>query len=199
MNEIGDIISRMGEVSTAISAAVEEQSATTREIAASIQEVASSTSQAAQAMEHVVEVANQAGSASRNILNEASEIGSESEKLRSEVETFLRAVQADTGERRKFERITGSGVTVMLRIGGKPGVKAAIQDISRTGISACHQSSATEGSNVEVELPFSAGTVTGRLIRATEGGVAVAFSDNPAMLASIDSVLASLSATHRAA
>jgi hypothetical protein len=40
MNEIGSIIGRMGEVSTAIAAAVEEQSATTREIASAIQEVA---------------------------------------------------------------------------------------------------------------------------------------------------------------
>lgn len=136
MNEIGDIIGRMGEVSTAISAAVEEQSATTREIAASIQEVASSTSQAAQAMEHVVEVADQAGSASRNILTEAAQIGSEAEKLRTEVQTFLSAVQADSGERRKFERITGNGVTVMLRLGGKQAVKVAVQDISKTGNSS---------------------------------------------------------------
>ncbi len=98
MNDIGAIIGRMGEVSTAISAAVEEQSATTREIAASVQGVASSTAQAAQAMEHVVQVAVQAGDASRNILSEASEIGTESEKLRHEVEAFLNAVKADSGE-----------------------------------------------------------------------------------------------------
>ena len=77
MNEIGSIIGRMGEVSTAISAAVEEQSATTREIASAIQEVAGSTAQAAQAMGHVVQVADQAGDASRNILAEANEISSE--------------------------------------------------------------------------------------------------------------------------
>ena len=97
MNDIGGIIGRMGEVSTAISAAVEEQSVTTREIASSIQGVAGSTAQAAQAMEHVVQVADQAGDASRNILSEAAEIGSEAEKLRREVEQFLNAVQSDTG------------------------------------------------------------------------------------------------------
>jgi methyl-accepting chemotaxis protein len=94
MNEIGSIIGRMGEVSTAISAAVEEQSVTTREIASSIQGVAGSTAQAAQAMGHVVQVADRAGGASRNILAEASEIGTESEKLRREVESFLKAVNA---------------------------------------------------------------------------------------------------------
>lgn len=85
MNEIGSIIGRMGEVSTAISAAVKEQSATTRESASAIQEVAGSTAQAAQAMGHVVQVADQAGDASRNILAEANEISSELEKLRREV------------------------------------------------------------------------------------------------------------------
>jgi methyl-accepting chemotaxis protein len=102
MNEIGSIIGRMGEVSTAIAAAVEEQSVTTREIAASIQSVAGSTAQAANAMGHVVQVADRAGEASRNILTEAREIGSESEKLRIQVETFLQAVQTDSGERRRL-------------------------------------------------------------------------------------------------
>jgi methyl-accepting chemotaxis protein len=84
MNEIGDIIGRMGNLSTAISAAVEEQNVTTSEIASSIQGVAGSTAQAAQAMEHVVEVADRAGDASRTILGEANEISSASEKLRLE-------------------------------------------------------------------------------------------------------------------
>jgi methyl-accepting chemotaxis protein len=97
MNEIGGIIGRMGEASTAISAAVEEQSITTREIASSIQGVAGSTARAAQAMENVVQVADRAGDASRNILSEATEIGSESEKLRREVEKFLSAVQNVSG------------------------------------------------------------------------------------------------------
>jgi methyl-accepting chemotaxis protein len=97
MNEIGGIIGRMGEASTAISAAVEEQSITTREIASSIQGVAGSTARAAQAMQNVVQVADRAGDASRNILSEATEIGSESEKLRHEVEKFLSAVQNVSG------------------------------------------------------------------------------------------------------
>lgn len=95
MNEIGSIIGKMGEVSTAVSAAVEEQSVTTREIASSIQAVVGSTAQAAHAMENVVQVADRAGDASRNILYEANEVGTEAEKLRHQVEQFLHAVQAD--------------------------------------------------------------------------------------------------------
>ena len=134
MNEIGSIIGRMGEVSTAIAAAVEEQSATTREIASSIQGVAGSTAQAAQAMGHVLQVADQAGEASRNILTEASEIGSESETPRREVEAFLQAVNTDSGERRRFERIAGSGVTAMLRLPGAAATKVVVDGLSETGV-----------------------------------------------------------------
>ncbi len=133
MNEIGSIIGRMGEVSTAISAAVEQQSATTREIAASIEGVAGSTAQAAQAMGHVVEVADRAGDTSRNILADAGQVGTEATKLRREVEAFLVAVQTDSGERRRFERIAGNGVVATLTMPGAAPVKAVIHDLSRNG------------------------------------------------------------------
>ena len=58
MGEISGYIDRMNEVSTAIAAAVEEQSATTREIASSLQAVSGATAQTARAMEHVVTVAD---------------------------------------------------------------------------------------------------------------------------------------------
>jgi hypothetical protein len=199
MNEIGGIISRMGEVSTAISAAVEEQSATTREIASAIQAVAGSTAQAAQAMGHVVQVADQAGGASRNILNEATEIGSESERLRREVEGFLQAVHTDSGERRRLERIAGNGVTVTFRLPGAVAAKAVIRDISRAGIALRYSGSATGGRDVEVDLPDAGGPVTGRIIRVVDGVMAITFSDTPAMLTRIDRALASLSARREAA
>jgi methyl-accepting chemotaxis protein len=199
MNEIGSIIGRMGEVSTAISAAVEEQSVTTREIASSIQGVAGSTARAAHAMENVVRVADQAGDASRNILSEATEIGSESEKLRREVEQFLNAVQNDSGERRRFKRIAAHGVTAMLRLPGAAAVNATILDLSRTGVALRHPGTAAVGRDVEVELPDAGGPVTGRVIRAADGVVALTFSQDAATLVRIDRALASLSAVRKAA
>jgi methyl-accepting chemotaxis protein len=199
MNEIGGIIGKMGEVSTAISAAVEEQSVTTREIASSIQGVAGSTARAAQAMENVVQVADRAGDASRNILSEATEIGSESEKLRREVEQFLNAVQNDSGERRRSERLAGNGVTAMLRLPGAAAVKASIQDLSRSGVALRHGGTVAVGRDVEVELPDAGGPVTGRVIRASDGVVALVFSQDAAMLVRIDRALASLSAVRKAA
>jgi methyl-accepting chemotaxis protein len=199
MNDIADIIGKMGEVSTAISAAVEEQSATTREIAASIQEVASSTSQAAVAMAHVVQVASEAGNASRNITNEASSIGSQAERLRGEVQDFLSAVHNDSGERRKFERIVGNGVIAMIRLPGQPCTKAVVQDISKTGIALRHRSTTAAGTAVEVDLPFAAGLATARVIRADGNTVALEFDSDPAKLARVGAVVTNLMAARTAA
>jgi methyl-accepting chemotaxis protein len=189
----------MGDVSTAISATVEEQSVTTREIASSIQGVAGSTAQAAQAMGHVVQVADQSGDASRKILSEAAEISSESEKLRLEVEQFLNAVQSDTGERRRFERIAGNGVTAILRLPGKPAAKVIIGDLSRGGVALRHSGAVEVGWDAEVDLPEAGGPVTGRIVRVERGAVSIAFSDTPATLARVDRSLASLSEARKAA
>jgi methyl-accepting chemotaxis protein len=199
MNEIGSIIGRMGEVSTAISAAVEEQSVTTREIASSIQGVAGSTAQSAHAMENVVQVADRAGNASRNILGEASQIGTESEKLRREVEAFLQAVQTDSGERRRFERIAGNGVSATLRIPGTAAAKAVVHDLSRSGAALRYATPVPVGRDVEVDLPDAGGPVSGRVVRSGDGIVAIAFGEAPSMLARIDKALASLSAHRDAA
>ena len=200
MNEIGGIIGKMGEVSTAISAAVEEQSVTTREIASSIQGVTESTVQAAQAMESVVQVADRAGDASRNILQEATEIGTEAEKLRREVEHFLHAVETDAGERRRFERISGKGVSATLRLSGMKPVTTIIHDISKSGVALSHGGAATVGQTVEVDLPDAGGPVTGRVARVVgDGVIAISFNEEPSMLARVDRTLASLSGTRKAA
>ena len=57
-----------------------------------------------------------------------------SEKLRREVEEFLQAVQTDSGERRRSERIAVGDVTVTFRLPGAAAAKAVIRDISRTAI-----------------------------------------------------------------
>jgi methyl-accepting chemotaxis protein len=102
MTEIGGMIGRMNEVSTAISLAVDQQSATTREIATSVQAVSSATEQSAQAMGQVVVVADQAGSASQAVLAGVADMGHESAALRLEIERFLGTVRTDSDERRQL-------------------------------------------------------------------------------------------------
>ena len=120
MTEIGTIIGKIDEVSAAIAAAVEQQSATTREIASSVQAVSGATAASANAMEHVVGVADDAGASSRDVLAASSEIGREAETLKVEVDQFLTAVRddGDSGERQRNERIEANGAVATLRAVG---------------------------------------------------------------------------------
>jgi methyl-accepting chemotaxis protein len=132
MTEIGAIIGKLDEVSAAISAAVEEQSATTREIASSIQAVSSATASTASAMNNVVKVAEDASSASQEVMAGSSGIGTQAETLRAEVDSFLAAVRDDTGEKRRYERIPANGAVATLQAQGRS-MKAALINVSRDG------------------------------------------------------------------
>jgi methyl-accepting chemotaxis protein len=93
MGEIAAAIGGMGEVTAAISSAVEQQSATTDELARSIEAVSVATAQTADAMAEVVRVADGAGGASRAVLTDADGIGHVAETLRTEVDRFLVAMR----------------------------------------------------------------------------------------------------------
>ena len=138
MAEIGGIIGKINEVSAAIAAAVEEQSATTHEIAASVQAVSNATAGTAQAMEHVVTVADKAGTVSRDVLSGAARIGREAETLRTEVDQFLVAVRDDTTEeRRRYERLEHGrchGCVAGEGASRRPGMRSAEHITRRRGV-----------------------------------------------------------------
>lgn len=100
MSEIGSIIGHMGEVNTAISAAVEHETVSTRGIGNSVQSVSGTTAHTAQAMDQVVKAAAGAGSASRDVLAGSEEVDREAKTLRSEVDQFLAVVRDVTTDRR---------------------------------------------------------------------------------------------------
>jgi methyl-accepting chemotaxis protein len=200
MAEIGGIIAKINEVSSAIAAAVEQQSATTREIATSLQVVTSATAGTAKAMEQVVSVSDAAGNLSRDVLSGAANIGSEAQKLRTEVDQFLAAVREETtDERRRYERIQGNGVMVGLRAPGWPATRVELRNVSRGGAAMASDWSVAAGTAVEVELPNGGGTVPARVARSSGGELAVVFSAEPQALAQIDRALAALTHVRRAA
>ena len=197
MAEITTIIGRIDEVSVAISAAVEEQSVTTREIASSVQAVSQSTEATAHAMEHVVTVADEAGNTSRDVLAGAADIGRESETLRTEVDQFLAAIRADTGERRRYERVDGKGGQATLRSQGRD-TRVTVRDLSRGGASLTCDWTLAAGTTVEIELPNSGGKVAGRVVRSDGKEMGLVFGADPANAARIDRALDTL-ASHQAA
>ena len=115
------------------------------------------------------------------------------------MEHFLSAVKDDASDRRQTERIAGNGVTVTLRVPGTASATTTIHDLSRAGIAVRYSGAVEVGQDVEVELPDSAGAVTGRVIRATLGVLAIHFSEQPIMLARADKAFASMSAGLKAA
>jgi len=197
MTEIGSIIGKLDEVSAAISAAVEQQSATTREIASSVQAVTAATAASARAMEHVVTVAGTASTASGDVLGAAGKIGSEAASLRVEVDQFLTAVRDDTHERRRYERMDGGGVAVTLRASGQAG-SLRLRDISRGGASLDCDWALSAGTPFEVDLP-GGGSVAGRVARSGGGQVAVVFHSDADTGRRIDRTLDMLGAGRQAA
>jgi hypothetical protein len=77
--------------------------------------------------------------------------------------------------------------------------EVAVQDLSRLGIALRHISAVAVGREVGVDVPDAGGPLTGLVVRSEEGVVAIAFSEEPTMIARITQVLASPSATHEVA
>ena len=115
-------------------------------------------------MGHVLQVADQAGEASRNILTEASEIGSEFGDAAPRSGGIPAGREHRFRERRRFERIAGSGVTAMLRLPGAAATKVVVDGLSETGVGLRLGDAMPLGREAEVELPGAGGPVTGRVI-----------------------------------
>jgi hypothetical protein len=183
----------------AIAAAVEQQDTTTREIAASVQGVTLATGQAAQAMTQVVDAADKAGGSSRNLLGAASEITGEAATLRTQVDEFLRAVMADSGERRRFERIAGNDVHASLGLPGREPVPARVHDLSKSGAALLCRLPLAVGAVVAVTLPDAGGPAEASVMRADGGIVAVNFAANPVTVERVERALRALAHRKEAA
>jgi len=91
---IGETIGRISEISGTISAAVEQQSATTQEIARNIQEASVGTSQVSVNIEDVNRAANDTGAVSTQVLASAQELSKHSETLLGAIDNFVVKMRA---------------------------------------------------------------------------------------------------------
>ena len=94
IKEISGTISRISEIATAITAAVDEQGATTDEIARNVQQAAHGTTQVAANIADVNRGTSETGSASSQVLGSAQSLARESNQLKVEVEKFVTMVRA---------------------------------------------------------------------------------------------------------
>lgn len=193
-------IDQMDEVVAAIAAAVEEQSAATREIAMNAGAVSGSTQSAVQAMEEVCAVVAESDVTSRTVSAEAAEIATTSERMRGEMDQFLKAMANPTDDdRRRYERLAGAGLRAVFRTGPRDGKQVVVKDLSRGGAALISDWAAPAGEAVSIVFDGSKVATAGRVIRAHDGMLALAFAQDPANLALVDQALAMISGGGRRA
>jgi methyl-accepting chemotaxis protein len=91
---IGRTISAINEITSAISAAVEQQGSATQEIARNVQEAASGTGQVSSNIAAVNQAAEKTGKASGTVLSSAEQLTKQAATLRADVDRFLGNIRA---------------------------------------------------------------------------------------------------------
>jgi methyl-accepting chemotaxis protein len=94
INGIGETIRTISTISGTIAAAVEEQTAATREIARNVQQAAQGTSEVTENIVSVSQAANDTGTAAGQVLGSAEELSHQAELLRGELSRFIEVVRA---------------------------------------------------------------------------------------------------------
>jgi len=189
VREVGEAIGHVETIATAIAAAVEEQASATRAITDNVHQVALATSSAAESMRGVLVIVESTDASGLAALHAAETVGRTADTLRSEVTDFLTAMsQGDDAERRRYERVRAGDAQVTLRISGRVGVVAKIEDISRGGVGLWHECEDRIGTEAEVTLP-GGGSVHGRIARKASGVLGLVFVQDKASLERIDRAL----------
>ena len=93
INEISGTIARISEISSVISATVEEQGAATQDIARNVQQAAAGAAEVTGSISAVNQATADTGSAATQVYASARALSSESSHLQSEVEKFLASVR----------------------------------------------------------------------------------------------------------
>ena len=196
VRHVGKAIADVTTVAAAIAAAVEEQATVTADIAQSVTTVAAATQEATRAMQDVSAMSDSAEAASQAVLTAAGLVGETTATLHRELTQFLSAIAAsDEEERRHYERISGGGQVARLTLTGHSPLTAPIQDISKGGIAIAAAIQARPGTVATLELPGARGPVTARVARSTDGGIALAFIQEEAILARVNECLRHIGGT----
>jgi methyl-accepting chemotaxis protein len=89
-----ELIDRLHEISAAVAAAAEEQSAATNEISRSAQQAAMGVDEASEGVSSLAEATSQTSEASRRLLECARRVDEQTSRLRSEADRFFADLQA---------------------------------------------------------------------------------------------------------
>ncbi|CAA7627994.1 Methyl-accepting chemotaxis protein [Candidatus Terasakiella magnetica] len=161
VRSIGATISAIDQTASAIAAAVEEQSAATREIARNVHEASMGTRNVTETISEVSTGATTTGQSAKQLFDTANELTTQAEELTGDVTDFLTALKQG-GNRRRFERVT-------LRLAATvDGRSAVTEDISEGGACLGGDLGLPVGTSVQVSLDGQV-AVRGRIV-ALRGG-----------------------------
>lgn len=90
IQSISDTIGRINEVTTAVSAAVQQQNAATQEIARSVSDASSGSGQAENTVRKVATTINETGDAFTEMVSQAEELSGQADTLRSQTDKLIR-------------------------------------------------------------------------------------------------------------
>lgn len=191
---VNQAIGRVREAASAIASAIEQQGDATREIAGTVRAVSAATQDVSRSMVELTKVADRTSAASQAVLGAAGEIRSQTVALREEMEQFLLAVRGTEDERRAYQRIHLTGVTVTLRQAGGDALvmQLPLLDISRGGAGLGGRSVLAAGADVLLDLPVLQSPLAARVSRVGDGRIGIAFRQDAATLALADRAMQAL-------
>lgn len=188
---VGEAIGRMDSIATAIAAAVEQQGAATREIAQTVQSVAATSEQTAQAMTDLTETAKRNDALGQAVLSASADLADVASTLRSEVDAFLSAMTRDDTFGRSHERLACNDAKAILSAAGRD-TNVTVHDISRGGVALRGAWSGEIGSKVQLRVPGLSTQLHARVVRISDGVVALAFTQDDATLSAADTAISIL-------
>jgi len=94
IGDISGIIGRINEITTAVSAAVEQQGAATQEIARNVQQASAGTQEVSSNIVSVTAAAEETGQAATQLLDASKDLAHQAEIMRAEVERYIAGVKA---------------------------------------------------------------------------------------------------------
>lgn len=95
IHSIAGVIGRMSEISTTVSAAVEEQNAATAEIARSVEQTSHGTREVSRSIGEVERAASETGEAAHRIADASQDLSTQAARLKEEVARFIAQVRAN--------------------------------------------------------------------------------------------------------
>ena len=165
INGIGGVIAQLDEITATISAAVEEQSAATREISENAQSASHSTQSSAASIDKVSEDTNAMVALAEGVQHAADDVRARVSSMQDTLEAIIRSGQ---GEEREIARMRTLNLAVTVRIAGDQGRSCLLQDLSYSGVGTLDRAMQVGADRtLSMDLP-DLGTVSGTVVAATD-------------------------------